>query len=120
MQVMIFLSPLDALIQKSHFHLLQNSGVTTRAQGSVPAGFCGARQLSLFLLRGLGGVLAYRARAGHLFLTIPHLCLFLPPLTKQSGVSSPPPPLYKLRPCPSYSRRRDCNNFVRNLVMYEM
>ena len=20
----------------------------------------------------------------------------------------PPPPLYKLRPCPSYSRRRDC------------
>ena len=26
----------------------------------------------------------------------------------------PPPPLYKLRPCPSYSRRRDRNNFVRN------
>ena len=26
----------------------------------------------------------------------------------------PPPPLYKLRPCPSYSRRRDCNNCVRN------
>ena len=26
----------------------------------------------------------------------------------------PPPPLYKLRPCPSYSRRRDRNNCVRN------
>ena len=26
----------------------------------------------------------------------------------------PPPPLYKLRPCPSHSRRRDCNNCVRN------
>ena len=26
------------------------------------------------------------SRAGHLFLTIPHPCLFLPPLTKQSGV----------------------------------
>ena len=25
-----------------------------------------------------------------------------------------PPPLYKLRPCPSYSRRRDRNNCVRN------
>ena len=24
----------------------------------------------------------------------------------------PPPPLYKLRPCPSYSRRRDSNNCV--------
>ena len=31
-----------------------------------------------------------------------------------------PPPLYKLRPCPSYSRRRDRNNFVRNLITYEM
>ena len=29
----------------------------------------------------LGGVLARRARAGHLFLTIPHPCLFLPPST---------------------------------------
>ena len=29
-------------------------------------------------------------------------------------VLSPPPPLYKLRPCPSYSRRRDCNNCVHN------
>ena len=28
--------------------------------------------------------------------------------------STPPPPLYKLRPCPSYSRRRDRNNCVRN------
>ena len=26
----------------------------------------------------------------------------------------PPPPLYKLRPCPSYSRRRDRNNCVHN------
>ena len=32
----------------------------------------------------------------------------------------PPPPLYKLRPCPSYSRRRDRNNCVRNLITYEM
>ena len=38
----------------------------------------------------LGGVLARRARAGHLFLTIPHPCLFLPPLTKQSGEPSRP------------------------------
>ena len=28
---------------------------------------------------------------------------------------APPPPLYKLRPCPSYSRRRVCNS-----IMYEM
>ena len=39
-------------------------------------------------LRRGGGVLARRACAGHLFLTIPHPCLFLPPLTKQSGVPS--------------------------------
>ena len=26
----------------------------------------------------------------------------------------------KLRPCPSYSTRRDRNNFVRSLIMYEM
>ena len=32
----------------------------------------------------------------------------------------PPPLLYKLRPCPSYSRRRDRNNLVRNLIAYEM
>ena len=24
----------------------------------------------------------------------------------------PPPPLYELRPCPSYSRHRDCINLV--------
>ena len=30
------------------------------------------------------------------------------------GMYPPPPPLYKLRPCPSYSRRRDRNNCVRN------
>ena len=32
----------------------------------------------------------------------------------------PPPPLYKLRPCPSYRRRRDRNNCVRNLITYKM
>ena len=32
-----------------------------------------------------GGALVRWARAGHLFLTIPHPCLFLPSLTKQSG-----------------------------------
>ena len=32
-----------------------------------------------------GGVLAHRARAGHLFLTILHPCQFLSPLTKQSA-----------------------------------
>ena len=32
----------------------------------------------------------------------------------------PPPPLYKLRLCPSDSRRRDHNNCVRNLITYEM
>ena len=32
----------------------------------------------------------------------------------------PPPPLYKPRPCPSYSRRRDRHNLVRNLIIYEM
>ena len=32
-----------------------------------------------------GGVLARRAHARHRFLTIPHPCLFLPPLTKQSA-----------------------------------
>ena len=30
-------------------------------------------------------------------------------------VLTPPPPLYKLRPCPSYSRRRDRINLVPNL-----
>ena len=34
----------------------------------------------------MGGVLARWARARHIFLTIPHPCLCLPPLTKQSGV----------------------------------
>ena len=33
---------------------------------------------------------------------------------KQGPLTRIPPPLYKLRPCPSYSRRRDCNNCVRN------
>ena len=33
----------------------------------------------------MGGVLVRRACAVHLFLTIPHPCLFLPPLTKQPG-----------------------------------
>ena len=50
----------------------------------------------------------------------------LPPITEiiaptrgeQSVV--PPPPLYKPRPCPSYSRRRDRNNCVRNLITYQM
>ena len=38
-----------------------------------------------------------------------------------SHVPYPPPPLlYKLLPCPSYSRRRDCKNFVCNLITYEM
>ena len=32
----------------------------------------------------------------------------------------PPPLLYKPRPCPSYSRRRDRNNCVCNLITYEM
>ena len=32
----------------------------------------------------------------------------------------PPPPLYKPRPCPSYSRRRDRNNCVHNLIRYAM
>ena len=31
-----------------------------------------------------------------------------------------PPPLYKPCPCPSYSRRRDRNSCVRNLITYEM
>jgi hypothetical protein len=34
---------------------------------------------------------------------------------KRKVLVVPPPPLYKLRPCPSYSRRRDSNNCVRNL-----
>ena len=32
----------------------------------------------------------------------------------------PPPLLYEPRPCPSYSRRRDRHNCVRNLITYEM
>ena len=31
-----------------------------------------------------------------------------------SQIQSPPPPLYKLRPCPSYSRRRDRINLGPN------
>ena len=31
-----------------------------------------------------------------------------------------PPPLYKPQPCPSYSRRRDCNNLGADLVRYQM
>ena len=38
-----------------------------------------------------------------------------------SCIPPPPPPrLYKPRPCPRYNRRRDRNNCVRNLIMYEM
>ena len=33
--------------------------------------------------------------------------------------STPPPPLYKLRPCPSYSRCRDRINLVPNLIRYK-
>ena len=52
-----------------------------------------------------------------------HLDLFH--LHKRSGPAAPsvrppqypPPPLF---PCPSYSRRRDRNNCVRNLITYEM
>ena len=36
----------------------------------------------------MGGVLARRAPAGHLFLTILHPCLFLPLFTKQSTPKS--------------------------------
>ena len=32
----------------------------------------------------------------------------------------PPPPLYKPRPCPSYSGRRDRINLVPNLIRYQM
>ena len=32
----------------------------------------------------------------------------------------PAPPLYKLRPCPSYSSRGDRNILVCNLITYEM
>ena len=32
----------------------------------------------------------------------------------------PPPPPYKLRPCPSCSRCKDRNNFIRNLITYKM
>ena len=39
----------------------------------------------------------------------------------QSPHRVPPPlPLYKLRPCPSYRRRRDRNGFVRNSITCEM
>ena len=31
----------------------------------------------------------------------------------------PPPPLYKLRPCPSYSRCRDRINLVPDLIWYK-
>ena len=44
--------------------------------------------VDLGFLCSYGGVLARWARAVHIFLTIPHPCLFLPPLTKQSGVPS--------------------------------
>ena len=37
-----------------------------------------------------------------------------PPPPPPIKLDYPPPPLYKLRPCPSYSRRRDHNNCVRN------
>ena len=44
------------------------------------------------------------------------------PQTKVWGLfgTSPPPPLYKLRPCPSYSGCRDCINLVPNLIRYQM
>ena len=37
-----------------------------------------------------------------------------PPPPPPRTPCTPPPPLCKLRPCPSYSRRRDHNNCVRN------
>ena len=33
--------------------------------------------------------------------------------------TTPPPPLYKLRPCPSYSGCRDCITLVPNLIRYK-
>ena len=50
----------------------------------------GLERLSLVVVLVIGGVVARWARAGHLFLTISHPCLFLPPhpLTKQPGVPS--------------------------------
>ena len=39
---------------------------------------------------------------------------------KMQSMFSPTPPLYKLRPCPSYSRCRDRDNCVRNLITYKM
>ena len=36
------------------------------------------------------------------------------------GQCTPPPPLYKPRPCPSDSRRRDRTNCVPNLITYGM
>ena len=48
---MNFLSPLDALIPKSHFHFFADFlvWVTSEAWGSVSLGFWGSRQLSPFL-----------------------------------------------------------------------
>ena len=41
------------------------------------------------------------------------------PLPPSPSPVYPPPPLYKPRPCPSYSRRRDCNNCVHWRSLYK-
>ena len=53
-----------------------------------------------------------------------HGCLALSRVYQMLGSSTirpsdPPAPLYKLRPCPSYSVRRDRINLVPNLIRYK-
>ena len=50
---------------------------------------------------------------------IPQFLVYTGPVFPQKRRGFPPPPLYKLRPCPSYSRRRDRINLVPNLIWYK-
>ena len=41
-------------------------------------------------------------------------------LSGQAPKAYPPPPLSKLHPCPSYSRRKDGISLVPNLIRYQV
>ena len=84
--------------RRSVHHTPNNAcGVAGPSDNTSPPVFSAA----LDILEGDAGLVLY---TDFLMLDMRWACLF----------DTSPPPLYKLLPCPSYSRRRDRNNCVRN------
>ena len=92
--------------------------------GGKPHGGCGAWSPRK---NGLG--LGIRGRKGMSSPCVPHKRLQRVPWIDKAlhalhvvwyHSRYPPPSLYKLRPCPSYSGFRDCNHLGPNLIRYQM